>query len=186
MAVPVTPTLLRLLVFIIRISFHAQYKYTLMLHLRHFAILAIFAIAASISAAAKDLAVVVNKANETKVLSSADLTKILKNTTRRWSNGQEVIVVVRDPNSPAMRVLLQKVFAMSPEQFRAFANAANQGRTSPAFVIADSDDVVLKMVASSAGAVGITDVYAINSSVNVVKVEGKMPLEPGYLLHGIW
>jgi ABC-type phosphate transport system substrate-binding protein len=155
-------------------------------HFRHFAILAIFAICASISAAAKDLAVVVNKANDTKSLSSAELTKILKNTTRKWGNGQEVIVVVRDPNSPAMRVLLQKVFGMSSEQFKAFANTANQGRTSPAFVIADSDDVILKMVASSSGAIGITDVYAINSSVNVVKLDGKMPLEPGYALHGVW
>jgi ABC-type phosphate transport system substrate-binding protein len=157
-----------------------------MLHLRHFALLAIFAITTSISAVAKDLAVVVNKANETKSLSSADFTKILKNATKHWNNGQDVIIVVRDPNSPEMRVLLQKVFAMSPEQFRSFANAANQGRTSPAFIIADSDDVVLKMVASSSGAIGITDVYAINSSVNVVKIEGKMPLEPGYLLHGVW
>lgn len=157
-----------------------------MLHLRHFALLAIFALCASVPAAAKDLAVVVNKANDTKALSSAELTKILKNGLHKWSNGQEVIVVVRDPNSPAMRVLLQKVFAMSPEQFKSLASAANQGRTSPAFVIADSDDVILKMVASSSGAIGFTDVYAINSSVTVVKVEGKMPLEPGYLLHGVW
>lgn len=157
-----------------------------MLHLRYFAFLAIFAICASIPAAAKDLAVVVNKANDTRSLSSAELTKILKNTTRKWSNGQEVIVIVRDPNSPAMRVLLQKVLSMSPEQFRAFANSANHGRTSASFIIADSDDVILKMVATSSGAIGITDVYAINSSVNVVKVEGKMPLEPGYVLHGVW
>jgi hypothetical protein len=27
-------------------------------------------------------------------------------------------------------------------------------------------------------------VYAINSSVRVVKVAGKLPLEAGYLLHG--
>jgi len=69
---------------------------------------------------------------------------------------------------------------------KAFVAAANEGRSTPAFVIADSDDVVLKMVASTAGAVGICDVYTINSSVNVLKVDGKMPLEPGYLLHGVW
>jgi hypothetical protein len=32
--------------------------------------------------------------------------------------------------------------------------------------------------------VGVVDVYAINSSVPVVKLAGKLPLEPGYLLHG--
>ena len=39
-------------------------------------------------------------------------------------------------------------------------------------------------VASIPGAVGVVDVYAINSSVAVVKLAGKLPLEPGYLLHG--
>jgi hypothetical protein len=32
--------------------------------------------------------------------------------------------------------------------------------------------------------VGVVDVYAINSSVLVLKLGGKLPLEPGYLLHG--
>lgn len=153
---------------------------------RYFALLAIFAIAASLPVAAKDLAVVVNKANETRSISSADLAKLLKNATRKWTNGQDVIIVMRDPATPEMRVLLQKVFGMSADQFKAMTATANQGRPTPAFVFADSDDLVLKMVASSSGAIGVTDVYAINSSVNVVKVEGKMPLEPGYLLHGVW
>ena len=153
---------------------------------RHFACLAILAIVASVSAAAKDLAVVVNKSNETKTISTAELTKLVKSTTKKWGGGQDVIVVMRDPNTPAMQVLLRKVFAMSPEQVKALTTTANQARSTPSFVFAESDDVVLKMVASTAGAIGFTDVYTINSSVNVVKIDGKMPLEPGYLLHGVW
>jgi hypothetical protein len=34
------------------------------------------------------------------------------------------------------------------------------------------------------GAVGVVDVYSINSSVVVMKIAGKLPMEPGYLLHG--
>jgi regulator of extracellular matrix RemA (YlzA/DUF370 family) len=153
---------------------------------RYLAFVAVFAIAAAVSSAAKDLAVVVNKANDTKTISSVDLGKLLKNTSRKWTNGQDAIVILRDPNAPEMRVVLQKVYGMSADQVKALITAANQGRTSPAFVIVDSDDVILKMVAGSANAIGITDVYSINSSVNVLKVEGKMPLEPGYLLHGVW
>lgn len=153
---------------------------------RLIALLAVFAIGASFPAAAKDLAVVVNKNNETKTVTSAELTKLLKSTTKKWSNGQDVIVVLRDPSSPQMRVVLQKLFGMSAEQVKALTASANQGRSTPSFVMADSDDLVLKMVSSTAGAIGLTDVYAINSSVNVVKVDGKMPLEPGYLLHGVW
>ncbi|HEY3930301.1 MAG TPA: substrate-binding domain-containing protein [Candidatus Koribacter sp.] len=145
-----------------------------------------FALAAALPAAAKDLAVVVNKANETKTISAAELTKLLKNGTKKWNNGQDIIIVMRDPNAPEMRVLLQKVYGVSPEQLKSLVASANQGRSTPAFVIADSDEVILKMVSSTAGAVGICDVYTINSSVSVLKVDGKMPLEPGYLLHGVW
>jgi hypothetical protein len=40
------------------------------------------------------------------------------------------------------------------------------------------------MVESLPGAVGLIDIYSITSGVNVVKVNGKLPLEPGYVLHG--
>jgi hypothetical protein len=51
------------------------------------------------------------------------------------------------------------------------------------FVIVDSDEALLKIVESTPGALGLIDVYSITSKVNVVKVDGKLPLEQGYLLH---
>ncbi len=153
---------------------------------RHSVWLMVLTIAAAIPAAAKDLAVVVNKANETKSVSAADLTKLLKAGQKKWSNGQDAIIVLRDPTSPEMRVVLQKVYGISADQLKSLISSANQGRSTPTFVVADSDEMVLKIVGGTAGAVGICDVYAINSSVNVLKVDGKMPLEPGYLLHGVW
>ena len=158
----------------------------LMSSLRHFGRLAIVALVSLLPAYAKDLAVVVNKANETKAVTAADLTKLLKTTTKKWGNGQDVLIVMRDPNTPEMKVVVQKIFGIPADQVKALATSANQGRSTPAFIFADSDDMVLKLVAGSAGAIGVTDVYAINSTVNVLKVDGKMPLEPGYLLHGVW
>jgi hypothetical protein len=62
---------------------------------------------------------------------------------------------------------------------------ANHGRLGhPAIMIADSDEDLVNKVASIPGALGVVDVYAINSSVSVIKLAGKLPLEPGYLLHG--
>jgi hypothetical protein len=39
-------------------------------------------------------------------------------------------------------------------------------------------------VQTTPGAVGFVDVYSINSGISVIKVDGKSPLEPGYVLHG--
>jgi hypothetical protein len=46
-----------------------------------------------------------------------------------------------------------------------------------------SDAEVLDLVASTPGAIGLVDVNAINSSINVVKVDAKLPTEAGYLPH---
>ena len=51
-------------------------------------------------------------------------------------------------------------------------------------MIVDSDEELVNKVASTPGAVGVVDVYAINSSISVVRLAGKLPLEPGYWLHG--
>ncbi|MGA7321293.1 MAG: hypothetical protein WBW98_12330, partial [Candidatus Sulfotelmatobacter sp.] len=62
---------------------------------------------------------------------------------------------------------------------------SNHARTNhPAILVATSDEELVNTVASTPGAVGVVDVYSINSSVAVVKIGGQLPLEPGYLLHG--
>ena|SRR5579863_5395634 len=136
-------------------------------------------------AAARDLAVVSNKANAMTTVAQADLVKICKAQTTRWPDGRPVTFIMRAPATPEMRVLLEKVYELPEAQVRELINAANHGRTNhPAIIIVDSDEDLVNKVASIPGAVGVVDVYAINSSVAVVKVAGKLPLEPGYLLHG--
>ena len=55
----------------------------------------------------------------------------------------------------------------------------------PQFVkIATSDEDLLRMVESTPGAVGILDVYSINSAVKVLRVDGKLPFDVGYVLKG--
>jgi len=50
--------------------------------------------------------------------------------------------------------------------------------------IAESDEDLLRAVEATPGAVGILDVYAINSSVKVLRVDGKLPFDVGYALKG--
>ena len=74
---------------------------------------------------------------------------------------------------------------MPEEQVVELIATANHGRTNhPAILVVDSDEDLVNKVASIPGAVGVVDVYAINSSVAVMKLAGKLPLEPGYALHG--
>jgi len=84
-----------------------------------------------------------------------------------------------------MRLVLEKIYAATPETVSGLIANANHGHPNhPAIVVVGSDDELVHKVASTPGAVGLVDVYAINSSVEVVKIAGKLPLEPGYPLHG--
>ena len=92
---------------------------------------------------------------------------------------------MRAPSTPEMKLLLEKIYEVSEPQVKEIVATANHGRMGhPAIMIVDSDEELVNKVASIPGAVGVVDVYAINSSVAVVKLAGKLPLEPGYLLHG--
>jgi ABC-type phosphate transport system substrate-binding protein len=136
-------------------------------------------------AAARDMALVSNKTNTVDTLAVADLVKVCKAQTERWPDGKPVTFVMRSPSAPEMKLILEKVYGMSEREVNTLIFTSNHGHSShPAIVVASSDEELVNKVASTPGAVGVVDVYSINSSVAVIKVGGKLPLEPGYLLHG--
>jgi hypothetical protein len=136
-------------------------------------------------ASARDLALVSNKSNSIGAITVPDLVKVCKAQNNRWPDGKPVTFVMRSPSAPEMKMVVEKIFGMSESEVQELISSSNHGRTNhPAIVIAASDEDLVNKVASLPGAVGVVDVYAINSSVAVVKIAGKLPLEPGYLLHG--
>ncbi len=145
----------------------------------------IFVLLCASLASARDLALVSNKANASRAITLSDLVKVSKAETSRWPDGRSVTFVLRAPSAPEMKVVLEKIYGMSPAEVASLIVTSNQAHPShPPFLIATSDEDLVNKVASIPGAVGIVDVYSINSSVAVVKIAGKLPLEPGYLLHG--
>jgi len=84
-----------------------------------------------------------------------------------------------------MKMVLEKVYSMTPSAVNELIATANHERGAhPAIIVVSSDDDLVHKVAATPGAVGLVDVYAINSSVDVMKLAGKLPFEPGYPLHG--
>ncbi|HEV2467736.1 MAG TPA: hypothetical protein VGS78_00970 [Candidatus Sulfotelmatobacter sp.] len=152
---------------------------------RQLLIASLFLAWATSFASARDLAVISNKSNALSGISIADLVKVSKGQTNRWPDGKAVTFIMRAPASPEMKLLVEKVYEVPESDVKDLIVSANHGRLGhPAIIIVDSDEDLVNKVASIPGAVGVVDVYAINSSVAVVKVGGKLPLEPGYLLHG--
>ena len=152
---------------------------------RKILIASLFCISAISFAAARDLAIVANKANGLAAITVPELVKVCKGQTNKWPDGKSVTFIMRAPAAPEMKLLLEKIYELPEGDVKELIATANHGRSGhPAIVIAESDEDLVNKVASIPGSIGVVDVYAINSSVSVVKIAGKLPLEPGYLLHG--
>lgn len=137
------------------------------------------------AAAAKDIALISNKTNHVEAVNLPDLVKICKGQTSRWPDGKPVTLVIRDPGSSDMKLVLQKIYEMPKEDVAALIANANRNRQShTAIVVGESDEAIVKKVESTPGALGLVDVYAITGAVRVLRVGSKLPLEPGYALHG--
>jgi hypothetical protein len=134
---------------------------------------------------AKDIALVSNKSSAQPTIAMPDLVKICKGQTNRWPDGKPVTLVTRNPGSPEMKIVLEKIYETTADGVNSVIASANHGRVNrPAIVVVNSDEDVLKRVGTTPGAVGLVDVYSITGDVTVVKIGGKLPLEPGYPLHG--
>jgi hypothetical protein len=144
-----------------------------------------FVLLAANLATARDIAVVSNKSNGIGAIALPELVKLGKAQAEYWPNGKLVTFVMRAPDAPEMKMVLEKVYGLPEKDVYSLIASANQGRIEhPPILLATSDEDLVNKVASIPGAVGLVDVYSINSSVTILKVSGKLPLEPGYVLHG--
>lgn len=141
-------------------------------------------LAAASALYATDFAVIVHPANATKAMPLGDLNKILRGKTASWGNGRPITVILRDPGSPAMKFIIEKVLGVSVDEGKSLLADASHGKSGASIVFVNSDEEVVKAVAASSNAIGIIDVYNITSGVKVIKIDDKQPFDPGYVLKG--
>ena len=150
--------------------------------LRASAMLGALLLTAGTFAGIKNMAVVVSAGSKLNDVSLADLTKLSKGVQKTWPDGKNFTLVMKDPESPDMRVAAQKLFGAAPGEVKALIAKLNEARL--AVKIVENDEDLLRTVEATPGAVGIIDVYSINSSVKVLRVDGKLPFDLGYALKG--
>jgi len=132
--------------------------------------------------ATKNMAVVVSAGSKLADVPLADLIKYCRGTAKAWPDGKNFVIVLKNPDSPDMHVALQKLFGGGISDAKVAIAKLNE--TRQAVKIVDTDDDLLHTVDATPGAVGIVDVYSINSSVKVLRVDGKLPFDVGYALKG--
>ena len=136
----------------------------------------------SSAAAIKNMAVVISAGSKLSDVPLADLVKLCKGTQKGWTDGKNFLLVVKNPEAPEMHVVAQKIFVDGGGDIKGTIAKMNESRVI--IKIAGSDEELLRIVEATPGAVGIIDVYSINSSVKVLRVDGKLPFDAGYTFKG--
>ena len=122
-------------------------------------------------------ALIVNKDNDVDNVTSIHLSKIIRGEVKQWPNGKGIVLVLHR-DAAVEREALEQLTKMSANEWSAFMFTH---RDSILFVDTDAD--VLREIQSEPCAVGLIEVHSIDNSVNVVRVDGKLPMERGYLPH---
>lgn len=122
-------------------------------------------------------AVVVNKENAVDNVTSAHLAKIIRGEIKKWPDGKNITLVLHK-DSAGETETLQRLNKMSAAEWKNFLGAR---KDSILFVDTDAD--VLRAVQAEPGALGLVEVHSIDNSINIVHVDGKLPMEFGYLPH---
>jgi phosphate transport system substrate-binding protein len=126
---------------------------------------------------AHHMAVVVNKDNNVEDVTAVHLSRILRSEVKKWPDGKAVVLVLHR-NSAGETETLQRLIKMTADELKAMIAAHKDS-----IVLADSDAEVLKIVQTTPGAIGFVDVRSVDNTISVVRVDGKLPMESGYLPH---
>jgi ABC-type phosphate transport system substrate-binding protein len=126
---------------------------------------------------AHHMAVVISKQNTVTMMSSAQLGRIFRAEIKKWPDGKNIQLVLHR-SSAGEAITLERLNRMSAQQWQSW-----MAEHKDSLQLVDSDEQVLNYVESTPGAVGLVDVRSVNDRVNIVRVDGKVPMEDGYLPH---
>lgn len=132
------------------------------------------------------VAIVVNKANATEGLSTAQLRRLLLGDLRNWPDRKKVSLITPNPQSSAYKCVLSSVVRMSDAEYRRFiASMDFRGEEPLDMHVAPSDSAAAQMVLATPGGLAIVEssaLPAMAASVRILRINGKQPGEAGYPL----
>jgi len=133
--------------------------------------------------ASSAIAIVVHKDTVTDNLSLDELRSIFLADQQFWKNRKRIILLVRAPQSDERDFVLNKIYQMSEAQFRQYWIAKMFRAEVPRGPkIVFSTDMTLELVVAIPGSISFIRADMASDDVKVVRVDGKLPSEPGYPL----
>ena len=129
------------------------------------------------------IAIVVHKDTEVENLSLEDLRSIFLADQQFWQNRKRIILLVRAPQSDERDFVLNKIYQMSEAQFRQYwIGKMFRAEVPRGPKIVFSTDMTVELVVAIPGSISFIRADMASDDVKIVRVDGKLPTEPGYPL----
>jgi hypothetical protein len=130
-----------------------------------------------------DVAVVVHPDTPITNLSLAEVRKVFLGDRQYWSTNVPVVLLIRAPVARERDVVLKRIYQMSDAQFKQYWIAKifrAESASAPKLVY--SNDMANELVSAIPGAIAFIDAREVRPGAKIVRVDGKLPGEPGYQL----
>jgi ABC-type phosphate transport system substrate-binding protein len=130
-----------------------------------------------------DIAIIAHPETPVDALTLADVRKVFRGERQYWTPNIPVVLLVRAPVARERDVVLRVIYQMSEPQFKQYWIARifrAEATSGPKIVY--SNDVANQLAGAIPGAVGFMSASDVKPPLKILKVDGKLPGEPGYLI----
>jgi phosphate transport system substrate-binding protein len=135
------------------------------------------------NSAEDNLAIIVNTTNPLDALSLPELRKVFLGERSHWPNGRRITLVMMEPGQPERKALIREVCQMNESDFsRHFLHGVFTGEVFVSPKTLASPVGVRKFVFNVPGAIGYVRATDVDSSVKVIRIDGRLPNDKEYSL----
>ena len=137
----------------------------------------------SAQAAGADIAVVVRPDTPTDGLTLIQTRKLLLGEQQFWNSNLRVTLLLRAPAARERDVVLRVIYRMNEAEFRQYWISKlfrAEAESGPKVVY--SNEMATELVNALPGSVAFVDATQVPKGLKILKIDGKLPGQPGYPL----
>jgi len=132
---------------------------------------------------ARPLAIVVNKGVPVNGLSFTELRRVFLGEQQFWPDRSKVTLLVRAPTAYERSLVLDRIYRMDEDRFRQYwIGKMFRAEVAAGPKIVYSSEMALNLVSAIRGSITFVPLAAVTPEVKVLRIDGKLPSEPGYPL----
>ena len=137
----------------------------------------------SVLAAEGDVAVVVRPDLPVDDLTLPQTRKLLLGEQQFWNSNLRVTLLLRAPVAREREVVLKVIYRMNEAEFRQYwISKMFRAESTSGPKVVYSNEMATELVSALPGSVAFVDASQVPKGLKVLKIDGKLPGQPGYPL----